>query len=571
MKTTGRILVGIVIVFLFFGGGASAENHESYESKAGLPAEALAEAGITPLSFFYFLDHLLERVQGVMISDTKKKLEFAFARLQERTAEIGAIRKEKGYGAYTSKEYEVAVGLQAEHIIEIGRHISKLQDEEVQRFYKKLRADSVNSQEYLRQDLLALSVQKKEMREAIAEARATGDAARTELLLGDLGKAKADYDRLAKLAELSSTVTDIAVERIEDLFEDSVKREAVLERAKKLESTLRAYDPEENAAVNSLAINRIREIIHKLRMEELEKEFKRVDAQLAQLLQDTKKQLEEFENKAKPPEEKERDRKQAEERAMRRRAQQHAEQSQTQEPLQPAPQQKQAPPPPLGQPRADTLGGPIAFTPLLNFHGTVGEKFEYSFCQPPTARTSDLCTAASTNPTGGRPPYHFQLGSGGFPPFGITLNLNGLMKGTPTAEGARTFSVCAVDLAGFSACHSVTFVVSPKEEEPPPYVPRQGCAPQSEVPQPPAGCSYEILRCNADTNWIWEYRFACPEPPSTNCWVEREECHKKNDNERVACYNSCPNEEGTARTQCSFDCTTKSNEQAERCNAIPCP
>lgn len=94
------------------------------------------------------------------------------------------------------------------------------------------------------------------------------------------------------------------------------------------------------------------------------------------------------------------------------------------------------------------LSGVNAGTPLL-----------YSFCKPDIG-VNDLCQN-STNPSGGQPPYHFQLGSGtGFPPLGVTLNQNGTLTGTPTAAGSSTFSVCAVDLAGRSACQTVTMIVA---------------------------------------------------------------------------------------------------------------
>ena len=78
------------------------------------------------------------------------------------------------------------------------------------------------------------------------------------------------------------------------------------------------------------------------------------------------------------------------------------------------------------------------------------------------ALTSDLCGAfdTTTNPTGGNPPYHFTLESGvGFPPFGIMLNLNGLLAGTPTTEGTSTFGVCAVDQVGTQTCRTTSLEV----------------------------------------------------------------------------------------------------------------
>lgn len=87
---------------------------------------------------------------------------------------------------------------------------------------------------------------------------------------------------------------------------------------------------------------------------------------------------------------------------------------------------------------------------------TVGVPYSYSFCQPDRDNVNDLCGSSaspSTNPTDGNEPYHFQLDSGvGFPPFGLNLNLNGLLLGTPTVAGEREFSVCAVDLSSHQVC-----------------------------------------------------------------------------------------------------------------------
>ena len=61
------------------------------------------------------------------------------------------------------------------------------------------------------------------------------------------------------------------------------------------------------------------------------------------------------------------------------------------------------------------------------------------------------------------PGYHFTLGTlGGFPPFGMLLNLNGLLTGTPTiAGGPIPFTVCAVDLAGQQVCWETSLTVLP--------------------------------------------------------------------------------------------------------------
>ncbi len=114
----------------------------------------------------------------------------------------------------------------------------------------------------------------------------------------------------------------------------------------------------------------------------------------------------------------------------------------------------------------------IAFTAFTApTDGTVGVPYSYSFCKPDLKSTSDQCGGIkeTTNPTGGHPPYSFTLGSGtGFPPFGISLNMNGVLSGTPTAEGTRTFSVCAKDLDGNQECQTTTLTINPAPTSPAP-------------------------------------------------------------------------------------------------------
>ena len=83
---------------------------------------------------------------------------------------------------------------------------------------------------------------------------------------------------------------------------------------------------------------------------------------------------------------------------------------------------------------------------------TVSVPYSFSFATP-------------TNPTGGNPPYSFVLGSGvGFSPFGLTLNLNGVLSGIPTAAGTRAFEVCVKDLGGTQACGTTSLIVKPEPE-----------------------------------------------------------------------------------------------------------
>ena len=65
--------------------------------------------------------------------------------------------------------------------------------------------------------------------------------------------------------------------------------------------------------------------------------------------------------------------------------------------------------------------------------------------------------------TGSSAPYSFYLGSGvGFPPMGLKLDINGVLKGTPTGTGTSRFQVCVKDVGGRSACKTYSMTVAPK-------------------------------------------------------------------------------------------------------------
>jgi hypothetical protein len=74
---------------------------------------------------------------------------------------------------------------------------------------------------------------------------------------------------------------------------------------------------------------------------------------------------------------------------------------------------------------------------------------------------SDSTCGDPLNPSatvrGGNPPYHFQLDTmGGFPPMGMWVDLNGVLRGKPTGKRGATFKVCAVDLSERSSCKDVS-------------------------------------------------------------------------------------------------------------------
>ncbi len=105
---------------------------------------------------------------------------------------------------------------------------------------------------------------------------------------------------------------------------------------------------------------------------------------------------------------------------------------------------------------------------------TVGQPYNFDFCTP----AANLCgSAVQDNPSGGVPPYHFQLDTGSFPPIQLILAPNGVLSGTianGVPPGVYSFGVCAVDSAANSACPTVQLAV-------------KGTAPVLNVVVSPAG------------------------------------------------------------------------------------
>jgi len=89
---------------------------------------------------------------------------------------------------------------------------------------------------------------------------------------------------------------------------------------------------------------------------------------------------------------------------------------------------------------------------------TVGYKYNYSFCQPETAR-KEFCDSSASIPADGKAPYRFYEDTNpNFPlplPKGLHLNVNGLLEGVPKTEGEIWFSICAVDSKEDRVCKIV--------------------------------------------------------------------------------------------------------------------
>lgn len=151
-------------------------------------------------------------------------------------------------------------------------------------------------------------------------------------------------------------------------------------------------------------------------------------------------------------------------------------------------------PSPIPAPTPSPAPVPTPIPELISFinalpQATVGQAHLYSFCQP-TLETGLFCggalrsNIAPTNPTGGTPHYTFSHGIG--IPFGLTLNFNGVLEGTPserTPAGPQRFEVCATDQSGIQICQTAEIlVVAPT---PTPVPPTATPVPPTVTPVPP--------------------------------------------------------------------------------------
>lgn len=140
--------------------------------------------------------------------------------------------------------------------------------------------------------------------------------------------------------------------------------------------------------------------------------------------------------------------------------------------------------PPPGGRGSSSVGG-VTIGPWGNIETTVGESYEFHFCEPSSAISGATCGGLvdkAIDPRGGTPPYSFVKKSGFLPP-GMTLELNGIFRGVPTVVGTYAFTLCAKDLHGGEGCQDLAVVVKKDQTTLTPSSPPEKIAP---VASPPA-------------------------------------------------------------------------------------
>jgi|GEM_PF-2510892 len=116
----------------------------------------------------------------------------------------------------------------------------------------------------------------------------------------------------------------------------------------------------------------------------------------------------------------------------------------------------------------DVFAATLALQNNVPPEAEIGRSYTHSFCEPMpiSGRFCGKVFSADNdtkNPIGGKPPYTFTAGVG--LPFGLRMNLNGVITGTPksnTPLGSRKFQVCVKDSIGKRSCTFTTIKVLPK-------------------------------------------------------------------------------------------------------------
>lgn len=122
----------------------------------------------------------------------------------------------------------------------------------------------------------------------------------------------------------------------------------------------------------------------------------------------------------------------------------------------------------------------------------------------------EQCDTQVATATGGTEPYTFSSGSyapgsGGAPPAGMTLGIDGRLTGTPAKAGAFRFSACVRDSTGLSDCGETQVVVEHAPAKFPCY--DKGIEPQQYAGQPV--CCQKHTWCNGPDNCCVENGCFC--------------------------------------------------------------
>lgn len=247
-------MFALVALFVLGGGAVFAQNQA-----AGLPAEGLPKAGLTPESNFYFLDKFGEALREFFTfnPEGKARLQITFA--AERVAEIKVILETKGVEA---KGLEVAQSRLQAHLANAATIVvdQKAESKDVSQLAKELDdefdAPKTVLEQTFKAEKRALKAQEKELKGKIIEVRRAGDTAQVESLVQQLGQVKAQKELLELKEEEAEEALEIEEERLEEEMEAKVEAEKAIREAEKEKQEVLDEAAEEDVAVPAEAFGK---------------------------------------------------------------------------------------------------------------------------------------------------------------------------------------------------------------------------------------------------------------------------------------------------------------------------
>lgn len=247
----------IALVALFvLGGDAVFAQNQAVLPNAGLPAEGLPKAGLTPESNFYFLDKFGETLREFFTFNPagKARLQITFA--AERVAEIKIILETKGVEA---KGLEVAQSRLQANLAKAttivtdqkskGKDVSTLAKE----LNDKLEAPKSALADSFKAEKRVLETREDELKAQLKAAHRAGDTTKEEASAQELGQVKAQLELLELKEEDIEDELEAEEEKIEEEMEAKEEAEKAIRAAEKEKQEVLNEADEEDVAVPSEA------------------------------------------------------------------------------------------------------------------------------------------------------------------------------------------------------------------------------------------------------------------------------------------------------------------------------
>lgn len=203
-------------------------------AQAGLPAEGLPKAGLTPESPFYFLDKLGESLREFFTFNPESKAHLQITFAAERVAEIKIILETKGVEA---KGLEVAQSRLQAHLANVATIVTdqKSKGKDVGELAKELDDEFEEPKSALAQSFKeqkrALEAKEDELKVQLKAAHRAGDTVKEEALAEELGKVKAQKELLELKEEDIDDELEAEEEKIEEEMEAQLKAEKAVREA----------------------------------------------------------------------------------------------------------------------------------------------------------------------------------------------------------------------------------------------------------------------------------------------------------------------------------------------------